>query len=397
MRREWHGAWIALVACATLAAAMPTAGLGQEGAQAPGERVRGYVPPPTNLKFVDGHWTPYDPPTPPEGVQVRVVEKGDTLWDLAATYYGDPYLWPVIWDANRYVTYSHWIYPGDPLVIPPAPTVVGEQGPEQAPVEEQVVEQVEPERPAPEVPFGGAEEKPVERPRTRPTLVPAVEAQEMLCASQLWERFDPTPLTVAGREEPKKQLQGPGDIVFLSAGQDLGIEPGSEFVAIRAEGTVSSPVTGKPVAVFVRRMARLRVIAVQSQSATAEIVSGCDPVEVGDYLVPYREMPIPMIERIPLRKLATEYPGRLNGTVIAMSDPQQTIAAAGDTVGIDLGQAAGLTAGDRVLFWRPGELPEEPRRVVAQGVVISTQGGGSTVKVIESHSEIRIGDSAEVL
>ncbi len=397
MRREWHGAWIALVACATLAAAMPTAGLGQEEAQPAEERVRGYVPPPSDLKFVDGHWTPYDPPTPPPDVQVRVVEKGDTLWDLAAAYYGDPYLWPVIWDANRYVTYSHWIYPGDPLVIPPAPTVVGRQGAEAPAVEEQVVEQVEPERPAPELPFGQQAETPVERPRERPTLVPAVEEQEMLCASQLYERFDPTPLVVAGREEPQKQLQGPGDIVYLSAGRDLGIEPGSEFVAIRAEGTVSNPSTGQPVAVFVRRMARLRVIAVQRASATAEIVSGCDPIVVGDYLVPYREMPIPMIERIPLARLATDHPGRLNGTVIAMAEFEATMAGAGDTVGIDLGQMAGLTAGDRVLFWRPGELPEEPRRVVAQGVVISTQGGGSTVKVIESRSEIRIGDSAEIL
>ena len=29
------------------------------------------------------------------------VVRGNTLWDLAAFYYEDPFQWRVIWDANR--------------------------------------------------------------------------------------------------------------------------------------------------------------------------------------------------------------------------------------------------------------------------------------------------------
>ena len=35
----------------------------------------------------------------------------------AERWLGDPYLWPQVWDENRYILDSHWIYPGDPIVI----------------------------------------------------------------------------------------------------------------------------------------------------------------------------------------------------------------------------------------------------------------------------------------
>ena len=100
-------------------------------------------PPPKPLRLVGDHWTPYDPPTElPEGVTVHMIEAGDTLWDLAARYLGDPYLWPQIWEHNPYILDSHWIYPGDPLVI--GVQVVEEQPPVDAGGEEVIGEEVLP-------------------------------------------------------------------------------------------------------------------------------------------------------------------------------------------------------------------------------------------------------------
>src|ERR1041385_8904127 len=81
------------------------------------------TPPRTNPSQISRRlWMPRMTISRSSGSRAHTVKKGDTLWDIARTYLGDPFLWPQIYKLNTDLAKDpHWIYPDQVLRLTGAP------------------------------------------------------------------------------------------------------------------------------------------------------------------------------------------------------------------------------------------------------------------------------------
>jgi hypothetical protein len=336
--------------------------------------------PPKDLKLVGDHWTAWDPP--PAGPGAYIIVKDDTLWDLAGKWLGDPFLWPQIWDENRYILDSHWIYPGDPLVIPGKPVVVPEGGPPAV-----TEEPSEPGEPT------GVE--PGEATAIEPTpLYPVATETEIYCAGYIDPEHRYSDLWVAG-SEMENESHGTGDVLYLSQGRNQGIQAGDQFTILREARKVLHPDSSKALGTFIRRLGRVRVMVAQEETATAVIEMACEDIRHSDELVPWREIPIPELDAMPpFDRYDAEPSGRQVGWIAYVADDRVSVAT-DDIIQTDLGVASGVKPGDVLTLFRTQE--DLPRILIGQAVILTVEPLSSTAKIMNSVRETSVGDMVEVI
>jgi len=344
--------------------------------------------PPKNLhQMPDGHWTPWDPPTAPEGSKVHVVVKGDTLWGLSQQYLNNPYLWPQIWDQNRYVLDSHWIYPGDSMIIP-SPEVVPAGVPQTPTAAEQPMRVGEGETKRAEAPA----------PAPKPHVYPIGDYQDAYCVAFVQEAPIQAPWIVAPDED---DLQGiaTGHVVYLNAGSAEGLNPGDKFTIVRDSGELQHPVTHARLGHRIDWRGQLMLIAVQEHTSTAEVTFACEDIRRGDQVIPFKEVSILTRNTRINGNLEHRYTntgsGKSEGYVILARDEQIALGQ-GNIVGVDLGPSD-VKAGDMLTIYRDNRSgPTLPRQNLGEGVVLRTEGQTAIVRISASVREIYVGDRAEV-
>lgn len=367
--------------------------------------------PPQNLHLVNGHWTAWEPPTPPEGAQVHVIQRGDTLWDLAARFYGNPYLWPQLWERNRYILDAHWIYPGDPLVL----------GPEVQPVET-LAEGVTGE-PLPGEEGPGEESAPVENVLTAGAAagapIPLGSESDLLCSGFVGDLDEEFPYTIAGSEYDVLQaglegnaatsLQGrwgvantvkyglnTSDIVYIDGGRAQGLSAGTVFTAVAPGRQVVHP-HGGVFGRFYNYLGRVRVLSVQETTSIAEIIHSCDPITVGSLLRPYEPEPVPLGRVTAMRPVNFPSPEeKLEGAPVILFSEDDIISLGEDhVVYIDRGAEQEVTPGDIYTIYRRNR-PGLPPIVLGELAVLSVQRRSAVAKIIESRYPVYVGDRLEL-
>ena len=364
--------------------------------------------PPEDLHLVGDHWTAWNPPTPPPDAQVHIIERGDTLWDLAARFNGNPYLWPQIWEKNQYILDAHWIYPGDPLVV----------GIEVAPVEQLSgpAGTTPGEEPAPSEPIEGVETAA----QAAGEPIPWGAESDIYCSGYIGDLDETFPYTIRGSEyeqlgpDPtvvfqRQGLSGTyhrmktarynltvGDIIYLDGGRARGLSPGQVFTAIEPREAVFHPLTRQPVGRYYHYTGRVRVLSVQQDTAIAEIIQACDPVLVGEQLRLFEPEPVPLGRPTAMRPVNYPAPAeKLQSSPVIVFTQDKLVSLGEDhVVHIEGGEDRGVTPGDIFTVYRLNR-DGLPPVVIGEVAVLSVHRRTSLAKIIESRYPIFIGDRLE--
>ena len=370
--------------------------------------------PPRDLHFVDGHWTAWNPPAPPPGEQVHVIARGDTLWDLAAKYYGNPYLWPQMWEKNQYILDAHWIYPGDPLVLglQVAPVDNLTQGPgggepgSGLPGEE--------DGPAVEPPAGA-----LTAAEAAGAPVPLGAESDIYCQGYVGELDEAFPFSILCSEYDALGLSGhyrraevggsvrtgslgptgtvkigltTGDIIYVDGGRAKGLSAGTTFTALTPGQPVVHPLRGEVVGRYYRYRGRIRILSVQETTAIAEIVHACDPIEIGTLLQPFEPEPVPLGRSTAMRPV--NFPAsaeKLEGAPSIVYVRDNILALGADhVVHVDVGEDD-ATPGDVYTIYRDNR-PGLPPVVIGELAVLSVHRRFSVAKITESRYPVHLGD-----
>lgn len=218
----------------------------------------------------------------------HTVKKGDTLWSICEQYYGDPFLWPELWEMNKFITNPHWLKPGDVIELLRYEEIAKK---EQKPIQKM--------------------EKPLEKligiNTSGLTNLKGIGFLSSKKAKVSGKIFD---------FKLEKKLAGHGNIVYIKMDQ-VGFESGDRFTVLHISDPVKHPLTQKDFGYIHAFKGILEVIKTHKDYYTGKILESFRPIQKGDLLIPYQPMsscimPIP-------------FDGEIDACIVAAKDELQLI------------------------------------------------------------------------
>jgi outer membrane protein OmpA-like peptidoglycan-associated protein len=232
---------------------------------------------------------------------------------------------------------------------------------------------------------------------------------------------------ISGEESRSQTTFHQGDWVYLNKGSSAGVKVGDEFTIVRRAKDTNGWTwfswqrsLQRAMGKYWKDVGRIRVINVQGDTSTAEIVFSCDWFQRGDLAVRWEARPAPEIRRAKFDPFAPATGG--NGAMVVDSKDFSGQVGTGDTVFVNQGSSQGVKVGDWFRVYRYqgtraehayinmhyahrtlgfGKTPrwyrwnEMPREIVGQGIVLRTSPNSSVVLLTYAAREIYLGDYVE--
>ncbi len=352
------------------------------------------------------HWSKYQyPEVVPSGQKVHIIEKGDTLWGIAGKFLNDNYLWPKIWEANSYIKNSHWIYPGDPVVIPGVSAVSSDAISETETLAQQKdisdstlyefseedLEGFDEQGEGGDFQFDDSDFI-----DDVSAIKPIAKYHDINCYDTILPDENMFDAQIISSEKKTTNISQ-FDYVFIDLGADQNIKAGDIFVVLHRDDfrEVTHPVSEEMIGWVYRNVGKIKVVLVFGDFSIARVTECCLNIQIGDQIRPFKKMPVPLLEET--RDVTFYERETANPTgYIVYGQQDHTIMGVGDLGIIEMGKEDGIELGDQFTLFRYNRIKGLPRVILGKAVALVIEENTTVIKIIQSRFEIFVGDLVEV-
>ncbi len=301
----------------------------------------------------------------------HVVQKGDTLWDVCEFYYGDPNLWPKLWEMNQFITNPHLLEPGDVLTLLEDVPILKSKEKEVAAKEPEKFEPI----------------------KTGPEGVDVSGLTNMDALGYLSD-VEAEPWGDLFASEDDRTLLSPGDKVYVRITiQGKRVKSGDEFSICKQSPLIKHPITGEKMGYVLTVRGRLVIdepvgltyekdeLVPKKNIYKATLLNCFKTLSVGDTIVPY-ESSSPCV-------LPRSLDRSVQGYVVATQD-ETSILATSAVVYIDCGREKGVHKGHVFQVIRKQVVPDpdaEGFRLTKRPKLILPDVYLATILILESREK----------
>jgi hypothetical protein len=255
-----------------------------------------------------------------------------------------------------------------------------------------------------------------------------VNPNELACVGSMQSAQLPLDVYIAGIEmEGLTTMVTQGQVLYLNGPKVSSLKAGTIQRVVRPEGKIRDSITGNQLGFYYKDVGTVRIDTVEQDKATATVILACQGLIKGDVVIPDAPRAAVEFKASPSNDLTVLPEHGLVGSILFAKDDAKEMSA-GAFCFVGLGGRDGLKIGDRLTIFRaqPPFDPKDmaitemggadttyprmsnwayhlqldlllrdrklPPKILGDVVIVDAKEGVSLGKIVNSMSEIHIGD-----